>query len=97
MLRKTPSGQKMMDVDGDELQPAPAQASRTRYWVVVFGMSPAVLSYIDRVSLAKAAPLISKSLHLTKTQIAVLDLSTWRIAAMIDVGQKADGMAWAGN
>lgn len=30
-------------------------------------------------------------------QVAALDLSSWQITAMIDVGQKADGMAWAGN
>jgi YVTN family beta-propeller protein len=30
-------------------------------------------------------------------QVAAVDLSTWRVTALIDVGQKADGMAWAGN
>ena len=28
-------------------------------------------------------------------QVAVVDLSTWQVTAMIDAGQKADGMAWA--
>jgi DNA-binding beta-propeller fold protein YncE len=28
-------------------------------------------------------------------QVAVVDLTTWHITAMIDAGQKADGMAWA--
>jgi ACS family glucarate transporter-like MFS transporter len=46
------------------------QASHARHWVVAFGMSLAVLSFIDRVALAQAAPLISKDLHLTKTQMA---------------------------
>jgi DNA-binding beta-propeller fold protein YncE len=30
-------------------------------------------------------------------QVAVVDLSQSRVTAMIDVGMKADGMAWAGN
>ena len=46
------------------------QASHARYWVVAFGMALAVLSFIDRVALAQAAPLISKTLHLSKTQMA---------------------------
>lgn len=45
------------------------QASHARYWVVAFGMALAVLSFIDRVALAQAAPLVSKSLHLSKTQM----------------------------
>jgi MFS transporter, ACS family, glucarate transporter len=61
---------KMIDANGVNLPKVPDQpATRTRYWVVVFGMSLAVLSFIDRVSLAQAAPLISKSLHLTKAQM----------------------------
>jgi DNA-binding beta-propeller fold protein YncE len=30
-------------------------------------------------------------------QVAVVDLATWRVTELIDVGQRADGMAWAGN
>ncbi len=29
--------------------------------------------------------------------VAVVDLSSWKVTAMIDVGPKADGMAWVGN
>src|SRR5580693_2037658 len=43
----------------DEIAPQNQPASRARYWVVGFGMS-----------LAQAAPLISKDLHLSKTQMA---------------------------
>ena len=43
--------------------------TNTRKWVVVFGMTLAILSFIDRVALAQAAPLISKSLHLSKSQM----------------------------
>ena len=30
-------------------------------------------------------------------QVAVVDLATWEVVGMIDVGQRADGMAWADN
>jgi DNA-binding beta-propeller fold protein YncE len=30
-------------------------------------------------------------------KVVALDLSRWQVTALIDVGQKADGMAWAGN
>lgn len=49
--------------------PAAGQATHARYYVVAFGMALAVLSFLDRVALAQAAPLISKALHLTKTQM----------------------------
>jgi len=29
--------------------------------------------------------------------VQVVDLKTWQIVHTIEVGQKADGMAWAGN
>lgn len=48
---------------------AAAKPTRTRYWVIAFGMALAVLSFIDRVTLAQAAPLISRDLHLTKSQM----------------------------
>ena len=43
--------------------------SHARYTVIGFGMALAVLSFLDRVALAQAAPVISKALHLTKTQM----------------------------
>jgi YVTN family beta-propeller protein len=30
-------------------------------------------------------------------QVAAVDLATWQVTGMIDVGPKADGMAWAGH
>ena len=48
---------------------ASAPASHARYTVIGFGMALAVLSYIDRVSIAQAAPLISRDLHLSKAQM----------------------------
>jgi ACS family glucarate transporter-like MFS transporter len=59
----------MADRVGIETASSVQQASNTRYWVVVFGMALAILLFIDRVALAQAAPLISKTLHLSKTQM----------------------------
>ncbi len=50
----------------DSTAPAP---SRARFRVIQFGMALAVLSFIDRVTLSQAAPLISHDLHLSKSQM----------------------------
>src|SRR3984893_17049755 len=39
--------------------------SHARYWVVVFALSLAVLSYIDRVVFSQAAPRVQRELGLT--------------------------------
>ena len=43
-----------------------------RHWVVVFGMTLAILSYIDCVCIAQAAPLISRDLGLGKVQMGTV-------------------------
>lgn len=43
--------------------------TRARYWVIVFAVTLAVLSYIDRVAISQAAPAITKDLGLTKTEM----------------------------
>ena len=43
--------------------------THVRYWVVVFAVTLAVFSYIDRVSLSRAAGTISKELGLNKEQM----------------------------
>ena len=43
--------------------------TRTRYWVVVFAVTLSVITYIDRVSISQAAPLITEDLGLTKVQM----------------------------
>jgi ACS family glucarate transporter-like MFS transporter len=45
------------------------RATRTRYWVIVFAVSLAIVQYIDRVCISQAAPFISKDLHLSKEQM----------------------------
>jgi MFS transporter, ACS family, glucarate transporter len=43
--------------------------TRVRYWVVVFAVTLAIITYIDRVALSQAAPRISKDLNLSKEQM----------------------------
>jgi len=43
--------------------------SKVRYWVVVFAVTLAIITYIDRVALSQAAPRISKELGLSKQQM----------------------------
>jgi ACS family glucarate transporter-like MFS transporter len=54
-------------------EPVPADPAQkpthARYWVVVFALALAILSYIDRVALSKAAPRIQPALH--------IDEQTW--------------------
>ena len=53
--------------------PEPAEKpTHARYYVVVFAVTLAVLSYIDRVSISKAAPFISRDLGLTKSQMGAV-------------------------
>jgi MFS transporter, ACS family, glucarate transporter len=50
----------------------PLPASRSRYWVVVFAVTLAILSYIDRVSISQAAGRIQKDLHLDDQEIGAI-------------------------
>ena len=45
-------------------------ATRVRYWVIVFAVALAVVTYIDRVCISQAAPLMSKDMGFTKDQMA---------------------------
>jgi len=51
---------------------AAERPTRARSWVVVFGVTLAILSFVDRVCISQAAPLISKDLNLDKTQIGAV-------------------------
>jgi MFS transporter, ACS family, glucarate transporter len=48
----------------------PSLPSRARHTTVVFAMVLAIITYIDRVCISQAAPLISTDLGLTKVQMA---------------------------
>ncbi len=43
--------------------------TRVRYWVIVFAVTLAVVTYIDRVCISQAAPLMSRDLKFTKEQM----------------------------
>ncbi len=51
------------------LKPSFQKPTTVRYWVVVFAVILAIITYIDRVALSQAAPQISKDLNLTKDQM----------------------------
>lgn len=46
--------------------------SRARYWVVVFSVTLAILSYIDRVSISQAAKRMQGDLHLDDQEIGAI-------------------------
>ena len=46
-----------------------APATHARYWVIVFAATLAVITYIDRVCISQAAPLITHDLALTDSQM----------------------------
>ena len=43
--------------------------TRVRYWVIVFAVALSVITYIDRVCISQAAPLIQKDLNMTTEQM----------------------------
>ncbi len=49
-----------------------APPTRVRYWVIFFAVTLAVVTYIDRVCIAKAAPFISQDLHLEEWQMGLV-------------------------
>jgi len=57
------------NLPGTAVPGAPVHPTRTRYWVIVFAITLAIITYIDRVCISKAAPLIQQDLGLTKQQM----------------------------
>ncbi len=51
------------------MTPSNQTPTRTRHWVIVFAVALAIITYIDRVCISKAAPLIQTDLNLTKEQM----------------------------
>jgi MFS transporter, ACS family, glucarate transporter len=47
------------------------QATQARHWVIVFAVTLAVITYIDRVCISQAAPEISRELGLSKKQMGM--------------------------
>jgi ACS family glucarate transporter-like MFS transporter len=50
----------------------PGQATRARYWVIVFAITLAVIQYLDRVCISQAAPFISEDLKLSTKQMGLI-------------------------
>jgi ACS family glucarate transporter-like MFS transporter len=51
----------------------PAQApTHVRYWVIVFAVALAVVTYIDRVCISQAAPLITRDLGFSREQMGAV-------------------------
>ncbi|HVN79154.1 MAG TPA: MFS transporter, partial [Terriglobia bacterium] len=44
------------------------RATHTRYWVVIFAVTLAVITYIDRVCISQAAPLMTRDLGLSAVE-----------------------------
>jgi ACS family glucarate transporter-like MFS transporter len=47
------------------------QPTHVRYWVIVFAVTLAVITYIDRVAMSFAAPQVSKDLGLSQVQLGL--------------------------
>lgn len=47
-------------------------ASRTRFGVILFAVTLGIITYIDRVCISKAAPLIQADLHFSKEQMGYI-------------------------
>ena len=55
--------------------------TKVRYWVIVFAVTLAVITYIDRVALGVAAPFIKNDLHLDARQMGLaLSAFAWSYA-----------------
>src|SRR6476646_8759521 len=62
-------GSKAPTASDPETSSTVQQPTRTRYWVIVFAITLAVITYVDRVCISKAASLIQSDLGLTKEQM----------------------------
>jgi len=59
----------------------PERPTSTRYWVIVFAVTLAVVTYIDRVCISQAAPSITRDLRLTPSQMGwVFSAFAWAYA-----------------
>jgi MFS transporter, ACS family, glucarate transporter len=65
-MRNPPSDQPTLT---QAAPPASLRPTRTRYWVIVFAVTLAIIQYIDRVCISQAAPSITRDLHLDEAQM----------------------------
>jgi len=60
-----------MATQAPDRAPVSESPTRVRYWVIVFAVTLAVITYIDRVAMSFAAPQVSRDLHLTDMQMGM--------------------------
>src|SRR3954468_17713363 len=73
---------------------AEERATHVRYWVVVFAVSLAIFSYIDRVALSRAAGTISKELGLNKEQMGWVFFAFASAYAALEIPSGYMGDRW---
>jgi hypothetical protein len=44
--------------------------TRVRYWVILFTVTLAIITYIDRVTMSRAAPFVMANLGLSRVQMS---------------------------
>ncbi len=62
----------MQPVRDADVPRAASKPTHVRYWVIAFGSSLAVLSFVARVCISQAAPLIAHDLSLNKAQVGTV-------------------------
>ena len=85
------------------LSKASQNPTAVRHWVVVFAVALAIVTYIDRVCISQAAPLITRDLGLTKSQMGyvfsafVLAYSLFEIPGGYLGDRMAPGASWCAS
>jgi ACS family glucarate transporter-like MFS transporter len=68
--------------------------TRTRYWVIVFAVTLAVVTYIDRVCISQAAPFIRRDLGLSEVQMGLAFSAFFLTYALFEVPGGWMGDRW---
>ena len=71
-----------------------SRPTHVRYWVVVFAVALAVLSYIDRVALSRAAGTIMKELNINKAQMGWVFFAFASAYAVFEIPSGYMGDRW---
>jgi MFS transporter, ACS family, glucarate transporter len=71
-----------------------SRPTHVRYWVVVFAVTLAIFSYIDRVALSRAAGTIAKELNLNKAQMGWVFFAFASAYAVFEIPSGYMGDRW---
>jgi MFS transporter, ACS family, glucarate transporter len=69
-------------------------ASRSRWWVIVFAVTLAVVTYIDRVCISQAAPFIRQDLGLSEVQMGLAFAAFFWAYALFEIPGGWMGDRW---